>query len=47
MQKTSAETEVIIIEGDASGKTLFVVGGIHGDETAGWEAAETLKKYAA
>lgn len=44
MEDTELETELVIIRGSSPGRTLFVVGGVHGDETSGWKAAGQLKK---
>lgn len=44
MAGTPMETSYEIIEGDAPGKTVFVIGGTHGNETSGWKAAEQLKE---
>lgn len=43
MSGTAVETSMTIIKGDSPGKTVMVVGGIHGDEIAGWQAGEKLK----
>lgn len=36
-------TTLTLHDSGAAGPTLFVVGGIHGDETAGWQAALQLR----
>lgn len=40
---TPYETTLTVIEGAAAGPTVFVVAGIHGDETAGYSAGNLLK----
>ena len=40
------ETELFVIHSGQPGPCIFVVGGIHGDETAGWMAAERLQNQA-
>ncbi|MEG2733410.1 MAG: succinylglutamate desuccinylase/aspartoacylase family protein, partial [Clostridium sp.] len=47
MVGTPVETSYCIVEGTFPGKTIFVIGGTHGDEIAGWKAAEQLKKMKA
>lgn len=42
-QGTAAQTALTRIDGKKDGATLFVIGGIHGDEQAGWMAAEQLR----
>lgn len=44
MDGTSVETGYVILSGRNPGKTVFIIGGIHGDETSGMKAAEELKK---
>lgn len=39
---TPDETPVHVIDAPADGPTVAVVGGFHGDETAGWRAAERV-----
>lgn len=41
---TPYETTLTVIEGAAGGPTVFVVAGIHGDETAGYSAGNLLKE---
>lgn len=36
------ETPYYVIQGEKNGPTVVVIGGTHGDETAGWRAAEQL-----
>lgn len=43
---TELELEVTALTSETPGPTLFVVGGIHGDEVAGWMAAQHLLKEA-
>lgn len=45
-QGTDMETQLVILKGSSPGPSLVVVGGLHGDETAGWEAANRLKRTA-
>ncbi|MCR5826594.1 MAG: succinylglutamate desuccinylase/aspartoacylase family protein, partial [Oscillospiraceae bacterium] len=40
---TEWENEVVVRRGAAEGPAVYIVGGIHGDETAGWTAANLLK----
>lgn len=44
MEQTPLETGFTITESGVPGTTILVVGGIHGDETSGWMAADKLKK---
>lgn len=44
LEGTVMETTMTVISGKSSGKCVFVVGGIHGDEVAGWKAANKLKR---
>jgi len=46
MSDTEVETNVYHFDTGLPGKTIVVVGGIHGDETAGFKAAESLKNEA-
>ena len=41
---TEWENTVVVRRGAAEGPTLYIVGGVHGDETAGWTAANLLKE---
>lgn len=43
---TLAETPLYRLEGAAPGPTVFVVGGTHGDERAGWYAGLLLRRIA-
>ena len=36
--------EVTLLEGAADGPTIYIVGGVHGDELAGWYAGTLLKQ---
>ena len=36
------ETDYYVLEGEAVGPVIIIVGGIHGDEPAGWQAAKRL-----
>lgn len=42
MEGTEYETTGYVLEGNEAGKTIMVVGGIHGNETAGYRAAEAV-----
>lgn len=42
MKGTSLETEVYVFKSSIEGPTIFITGGTHGDEVAGWKAAEKL-----
>ena len=44
LEKTEWEIPVSVIKGKEDGMTIYVVAGIHGNEKAGWYAAEKLKK---
>ncbi len=41
---TAAETCLTVLESGQPGPAVFVIGGVHGDETAGWTAANRLAK---
>lgn len=43
LKGTEVETTMTIIKGKNPGKCVFIVGGVHGDEIAGWKAANKLK----
>lgn len=43
LEDTPWTIEVEVLAGSEEGKTVYVVAGIHGDEQAGWMAAEQLK----
>ena len=45
MADTPHETPVYVLEGEKSGPTGFVVGGMHGDERSGYLAAERLLEW--
>lgn len=42
---TEWENTVVVRRGAQEGPSVYIVGGIHGDETAGWTAANLLKGY--
>ena len=44
---TTLETEVHVFTSSVEGPTIFIMGGTHGDEVAGWKTAEKLltKEY--
>lgn len=42
---TSEETTVYVIDADEAGPTAMVVGGIHGDEEAGYRSANKIKDW--
>lgn len=44
LEGTELELSVTLLEGTAEGPTVYIVGGVHGDEPAGWYAGELLKK---
>lgn len=46
MEGTDFETSVFHYDTGVPGQTLFIVGGIHGNETAGFKAATILKEEA-
>jgi len=41
---TELEIPVYVREGTADGPVIYLVGGVHGDETAGWKAAVELRQ---
>ena len=43
MEGTVEENTVVCIDSGLPGPCVYIVGGIHGDELAGWQAAERLK----
>lgn len=45
MKDTELETELYIIEGKEEGPTIWINGGTHGDEEAGYVAAENMLSY--
>lgn len=47
MEGTTLETEVYVFTSSIEGPTIFITGGTHGDEVAGWQAADKLitKEY--
>ncbi len=45
MKGTSQETTVYYNDSGKPGTTAFVIGGIHGDELAGWHAADEVKTW--
>lgn len=45
MSGTRYQTPYFIKQGDKSGPTVVVVGGVHGDEVAGYQAALLLKSW--
>lgn len=42
MKDEPEETELYVFTSSNPGETFFIVGGIHGDEEAGWKAADRL-----
>ena len=42
LPSTIYETTVYVFTSTIPGPTIMIVGGIHGDELAGWQAAQTL-----
>ncbi|WP_336360108.1 PKD domain-containing protein [Haladaptatus sp. ZSTT2] len=45
LEGTEHETEVFVTQGEADGPTVLVIGGIHGNETAGYEAAAEIAEW--
>ncbi len=43
LEGTELENTVTLLEGEENGPTLYIIGGIHGDELAGWYAGTILK----
>jgi predicted deacylase len=43
---TALENEIVVLKGADEGPTIFVVAGFHGQEIAGWAAANRLKEQA-
>ena len=46
LEGTELENSVTVLRGAAEGPALYVVAGVHGDETAGWLAGNLLKQAA-
>lgn len=44
LEGTAAENTVQILRGKENGPTIYIVAGVHGDETAGWRAGNLLKE---
>lgn len=44
LEETELEIEGCTVKGRADGPSIYLVAGLHGDETAGWMAAERLRK---
>lgn len=44
LENTDLEIPVAVINGREDGPVIYIVAGIHGDERAGWLAAEQLKR---
>lgn len=44
LEGTVLENTVSVTKGKTDGMVIYLVGGIHGDEVAGWKAAERLKE---
>ncbi|ELY87758.1 succinylglutamate desuccinylase/aspartoacylase [Natrialba hulunbeirensis JCM 10989] len=45
MEGTDKETTVYVTESETDGPTVFVIGGVHGNETAGYVAAEEIAEW--
>ncbi|ELY99707.1 succinylglutamate desuccinylase/aspartoacylase [Natrialba chahannaoensis JCM 10990] len=45
MDGTEKETTVYVTDAETDGPTVFVIGGVHGNETAGYIAAEEIAKW--
>lgn len=43
LEGTELETTVCVVKGKLEGPVIYIVAGIHGDETAGWMAAKRLE----
>ncbi len=41
---TQEENSVLVLRGKETGPTVYIVAGVHGDETAGWLAGNLLKQ---
>lgn len=46
LEGTELENEIAVLKGPAEGAKVFVIGGMHGLEIAGWIAANRLKEQA-
>jgi len=44
LEGTQEENTVRVLRGKEAGPTLYIVAGVHGDETAGWMAGNLLKQ---
>lgn len=44
LEGTQEENTVFVLQGKEAGPTLYIVAGVHGDETAGWLAGNLLKQ---
>lgn len=44
LKGTQEENTVLVLQGKKAGPTLYIVAGVHGDETAGWLAGNLLKQ---
>lgn len=44
-QGTEWENTVRVLRGKADGPAVYLIGGVHGDETAGWTAANRVKDW--
>lgn len=44
LEGTQEDNSVLVLRGEEDGPTLYVVAGVHGDETAGWLAGNLLKQ---
>jgi len=44
LEGTQEENRVLTLRGEENGPVLYVVAGVHGDETAGWLAGNLLKQ---
>ena len=44
LEDTQEENTVFVLQGKEAGPTLYIVAGVHGDETAGWLAGNLLKQ---
>ena len=44
LEGTQEENTVLVLRGETEGPTIYIVAGVHGDETAGWLAGNLLKQ---
>lgn len=44
LEGTQEENTVLVLRGETEGPTIYIIAGVHGDETAGWLAGNLLKQ---